>query len=160
MPDSQNINTSGQATTGHKFSILGHKSSIWFKRHLPPPAAYSPLSLPLTSVMEWLSNLGTEPAQKITQGEKRNQGDGYSATSALQSESLHGCTSACRGKEGPGGGIFGQLTCKPSCGLRIWFHSNYIRGTVSLWNFFPTPYLGVVFVSVRKPVRPCKHWHN
>lgn len=71
MPDSQNINTSVQATIGHKFSILGHKSSVWFKHHLPPPAAYSSFSLPLTSVMERIPNLGTEQAQEITQGEKR-----------------------------------------------------------------------------------------
>lgn len=156
MPESQNINTSDQAIIGHKFSILGHKSSIWFKQHLPPPAAYSPLYLPLTSVMEWIPNLGTEQTQEIIQGEKIQE-DAYSARSALQSESLHGCTSACRGKEGPGGGIFGQLTCKPSFGLRIWFHISYIRGTRCLWNLFPTPYLWVVFSQLGSQSAPANN---
>lgn len=108
MPDSQNINTSGQATIGHKFSILGHKSSIWFEQHLPPPAAYSPLSLPLTSVMEWIPNPGKEQAQEITQG-KKNQGDAYSARSGLQCESLHACSSACRGRKGQEGAFLVSL---------------------------------------------------
>lgn len=141
MPDSQNINTSGQATIGHKFSILGHKSSIWFKQHLPPPAAYSPLSLPLTSVMEWIPNLGTEQAQEITQGEKRIK---ERFIQLDQLSSLSHCMAAKvlagvrRARRGHFWSAYMQTQLWPQ---DLLYHISYIRGTITLRNFFPSPYL-------------------
>lgn len=133
MPDSQNINTSVQATIGHKFSILGHKSSVWFKHHLPPPAAYSSFSLPLTSVMERIPNLGTEQAQEITQGEKRIK------EMIIQLSSLSHCMAAqvLAGVRRARRGHFWSAYMQTQLGLRIWFHILLFQRHHQLVEFLP-----------------------
>lgn len=163
MPDSQNINTSGQATIGHKFSILGHKSSIWFEQHLPPPAAYSPLSLPLTSVMEWIPNPGKEQAQEITQGKKIKemliQLDQVSSVShCMPAQVLAGVGRARRGHFWS---AYVQAFDSQLWPQNLVPHLLYQRHH-QLMEFLPCYLFMGCFFSVRKPVRPCKqrHWHN
>jgi len=52
--DLQNISTSGQTTIGHKFSILGYKSSIWLKS-LPLIPHHSQQLLTITSLPEGIT---------------------------------------------------------------------------------------------------------
>lgn len=158
----QNISTSGQTTIGHKFSILGYKSSIWLKQHLPSPATRSPLSLPYichrvnpkSRSRACLNNNSREKKKK-----KKKKGAAFLARSALWSDSLHGCINTCRGKEGPGGGIFGQLKCTPSFGLRIWFYLSHSDAPSIYGIASPSPYLRIIFSFDRISFKPHKQQH-